>query len=85
VHHVGILYDQFMMHGQRNIKLGCIMSRTQRCSCAEAHCHKDLCWSRSKQTASGCSRVTCSDKSLLVCCYSRSQFLHLLAVKHHLS
>jgi len=21
VHHVGILYDQFMMHGQRNIKL----------------------------------------------------------------
>jgi len=20
VHHVGILYDQFMMHGQRNIK-----------------------------------------------------------------
>jgi len=25
VHHVGILYDQFMMHGQRNIKFanGC--------------------------------------------------------------
>jgi len=22
VHHVGILYGQFMMHGQRNIKLG---------------------------------------------------------------
>jgi len=22
VHHVGILYDQFMMHGQRNIKDG---------------------------------------------------------------
>jgi len=22
VHHVGILCDQFMMHGQRNIKLG---------------------------------------------------------------
>jgi len=22
VHHVGILYDQFMMHGQRNIKSG---------------------------------------------------------------
>jgi len=21
VHHVGILYDQFMMHGERNIKL----------------------------------------------------------------
>jgi len=21
VHHVGILYDQIMMHGQRNIKL----------------------------------------------------------------
>ena len=21
MHHVGILYDQFMMHGQRNIKL----------------------------------------------------------------
>jgi len=21
VHHIGILYDQFMMHGQRNIKL----------------------------------------------------------------
>jgi len=21
VHHVGILYDQFMMHGQRNITL----------------------------------------------------------------
>jgi len=22
VHHVGILYGQFMMHGQRNIKFG---------------------------------------------------------------
>jgi len=22
VHHVGILYGQFMMHGQRNLKLG---------------------------------------------------------------
>jgi len=27
VHHVGILYDQFMMHGQRNIKL-----RTETCA-----------------------------------------------------
>jgi len=26
VHHVGILYDQFMMHGQRNIKLRLCMS-----------------------------------------------------------
>jgi len=25
VHHVGILYDQFMMHGQRNIKKICVM------------------------------------------------------------
>jgi len=25
VHHVGILYDQFMMHGQRNIKLSNFM------------------------------------------------------------
>jgi len=23
VHHVGILYDQFMMHGQRNMKFQC--------------------------------------------------------------
>jgi len=26
VHHVGILYDQFMMHGQRNIKLDTLSS-----------------------------------------------------------
>jgi len=25
VHHVGILYDQIMMHGQRNIKLDVTM------------------------------------------------------------
>jgi len=25
VHHVGILYDQFMMHGQRNIKLSVLL------------------------------------------------------------
>jgi len=25
VHHVGILYDQIMMHGQRNIKLSFIV------------------------------------------------------------
>jgi len=33
VHHVGILYDQFMMHGQRNIKF-CIF-----CSLL---CHQNL-------------------------------------------
>jgi len=27
VHHVGILYDQFMMHGQRNIKLSADVSK----------------------------------------------------------
>jgi len=27
VHHVGILYGQFMMHGQRNIKLSNIQSQ----------------------------------------------------------
>ena len=26
MHHVGILYDQFMMHGQRNIKLNKLAS-----------------------------------------------------------
>jgi len=26
VHHVGILYDQFMMHGQRNIKQRTLVS-----------------------------------------------------------
>jgi len=29
VHHVGILYDQFMMHGQRNIKLQIICQPLQ--------------------------------------------------------
>jgi len=32
VHHVGILYDQFMMHGQRNIKLYSILSCVYICS-----------------------------------------------------
>jgi len=27
VHHVGILYGQFMMHGQRNIKLLPLMEK----------------------------------------------------------
>jgi len=31
VHHVGILYDQFMMHGQRNIKLKDITNFTIGC------------------------------------------------------
>ena len=29
MHHVGILYDQFMMHGQRNIKFSSVFVRVQ--------------------------------------------------------
>jgi len=31
VHHVGILYDQFMMHGQRNIKSKTLYLCTLHC------------------------------------------------------
>jgi len=30
VHHVGILYDQFMMHGQRNIKFPILVVSFER-------------------------------------------------------
>jgi len=36
VHHVGILYDQFMMHGQRNIKYN--LNRPERKYNSRIHC-----------------------------------------------
>jgi len=41
VHHVGILYDQFMMHGQRNIKF--VSHHFQKTKCTFISVSFQLC------------------------------------------
>jgi len=50
VHHVGILYDQFMMHGQRNIKLRETKSHTHIKQQAKMKIYiKSTCFHRTDQ------------------------------------